>query len=163
MMKNLIRLWFLLSTTGCVHTIHSFKVEEEKRTLVESEVGKECAIDTCSVKRCWMETEDVLFCVVEFSFVSEKEQTKLLATVADNLQKHGVNAGLCGRDSFATQMLYSFIRGMGAGAASAALGGTGTHTAYFDTSKISYSTSDELNERLSIACLDEIHLVEKSN
>src|SRR4051812_9152330 len=71
--------WLLLLQVGCVHTVHSLHVEDAKRALVDDEVRKRCSPELCSVKWCWMETEDIVFCTVEFSFVTAGHQREILS------------------------------------------------------------------------------------
>jgi hypothetical protein len=110
-----------------------------------------------------METPDLIFCKIEFSFADHFHQTRSLIKIATSLKKRNLDVGLCGTDSTNTQFAEALVAGIVGGATSAGLSGPHSSSEPFYTGSDldDEPTSDRSDGRLSDAC-SEVSVLEEA-
>ncbi|MBP9707335.1 MAG: hypothetical protein KBD78_06790 [Oligoflexales bacterium] len=158
-MKNSIPFCIILIfVAGCKHYIHSSTVEDVKRNMVEVELHKHCDPNSCSVRRCWMEMEDVVFCIVEFSFFWEWDKEKIISKMADSLHMQGLKNGLCGKNSIGTRVSLAFLGVLNLESNTTALRTSNTQSRYGYNN--TDDASNQLKNRIATSCLEGVVLID---
>jgi hypothetical protein len=88
----------------CAHTENVDSIRSDAPEDLIADLDEECSDADCSFGGCWHDSDDLLVCKVEFSFMTKAEQRSRLDGIVRNSVESGENVIFCGVDSPGTDV-----------------------------------------------------------